>query len=272
MRQAKGPAPHPGGEGLSPVPGPVGHQDLGDPRLGQGGDHPATGVAGTEHQDAPALQRPEAFGGEGDGGLGHRRDVPGDARLCAHPLADLEGVAEQHVERRPGGALDGRHVPCRFDLAEDLRLAEHGRVDTGGHTEQVGHGPGVVELVEVVGEVLRGQRTQLGQEVADVAHGAVEPLGRGVDLGPVAGGQHHRLRHVVAAHEVVQGLGHALARHRHPLEEPERDAAVVQPDDDRRHRNRRSLPLAANVAGPPLADPASPTRRSRAKSLPSGRR
>ena len=111
---------------------------------------------------------------------------PGDGRLGAGPLARLERVAEQQVERRPGRALLLGHRPGAADLPQDLVLAEHGRLQPGGHREQVGHGGLVVLAVEVGLQVLGRQVGQAAEEVADVGEGAVEALGDGVDLGAVA--------------------------------------------------------------------------------------
>ena len=53
-------------------------------------------------------------------------------------------------------------VPGGLHLAEDLALAEHGGVEAGGHGEQVLGSAGVVERVEVVAQVLGGDRRQPG--------------------------------------------------------------------------------------------------------------
>ena len=133
-----------------------------------------------------------------DRGVGDRGGRPGDGGLGAGPLADLEGVAEQQVQRRAGTALVLGQLPGGTDLAEDLVLAEHGRVEPGGHLEQVGDRGVVVLAVEVRVEIVGVQPAELAEEVADVAVGAVEPLGDGVDLGAVAGGEHHDLADVLA--------------------------------------------------------------------------
>ena len=170
--------------------------------------------------------------GHGHRGLRHRRGAAGDGRVGAGPLADLERVAEQQVERRTGGALLAGLLPRVADLAEDLALAEDDAVEPGGHREQVGHGRRVVVDVEVVAEVLGGQEGGLGQEVADVLVGPVELLGHRVDLGAVARGEHDGLGHVLAVHQVVEGLRERGVADGHPLEQVERSAPVVQSDDD----------------------------------------
>ena len=87
-------------------------------------------------------------------------------------------------------------LPGDLDLALDLALAQHRRVEPGGHRHQVLRGGRVVVDVEVVGEVLGREEREVGEEAADVAVGAVEPLGDGVDLGAVARRQHQGLADV----------------------------------------------------------------------------
>ena len=94
----------------------------------------------------------------------HRRRRPADAGLGAGPLADLEGVAEQQVQRGAGAR------PRAWAISHALRtwprisrLAEHGRVEPGRDLEQVGDGGVVVLAVEVGLQVLgreAGRRSQ----------------------------------------------------------------------------------------------------------------
>jgi hypothetical protein len=51
---------------------------------------------------------------------------------------------------------------------------------------------------------------QVGQEPPDVAGGAVEAADGHVDLDPVAGGDDHRLVHVLQVEQAGQGLGPPL--------------------------------------------------------------
>src|SRR5205807_4479909 len=60
-------------------------------------------------------------------------------------------------------------------------------------------------------------------------------------LGAVAGREHDRLAHELAGADVGQRLGQERVGDRHPLEELDRDGAVIQSDDDDRHAWRRSL-------------------------------
>ena len=79
------------------------------------------------------------------------------------------------------------------DLAEDLALADHHRVEPGRHLEQVRDRRLVVVHVE-------GGTTSSGRCAGQVAEqpvrsldAAVEAVDLGVDLDPVAGGEHEGL-------------------------------------------------------------------------------
>ena len=193
------------------------------------------------------------------------------AGLGAHPLADLERVAEQRfsVARAVPSAL--RDLPRVADLAEDLGLAEHGRVETRGHREEVTRGALVEVAVEVVGRARRdaGRR---GRAMKSRTSGvrAVEPLGDDVDLGAVAGRQHHGLGDVRPRAEVVERLGKARTVDTGPLEQLERCDAVVQTDDDDRHAGWRSFSSRGLVHSMPAGSNA--TQRASPGTVPPDRR
>ena len=110
-------------------------------------------------------------------------------------------------------------------------LAQYGRIQTGGHREEVPGRITVVEAGQVVGELLGRHMGHLGEEVADVLVRTVELLGEYVHLDPVAGRQDHGLVDVLARREVGQRLGQARRRDRHALEQVERHGAVVETYD-----------------------------------------
>ena len=62
-------------------------------------------------------------------------DVSVRTRLAT--VKALAHAAPEHPLQRPGGE---RRVVGLLDLAEDLRLAEHHRVEARGDAEDVGHG------------------------------------------------------------------------------------------------------------------------------------
>ena len=71
-----------------------------------------------------ASQTVEVIAGHLDGGVGYRRGVAGDRGLGAGPLATLDGVPEEEVERRLSGLVRSGGIPGGLDLAQDLGLAE----------------------------------------------------------------------------------------------------------------------------------------------------
>ena len=130
-----------------------------------------------------------------------------DAGLGLHPLADPERLLEQGVERGADGALTLGQRERVLDLAEDLALPDHHRVQAGGDGEGVGHRT-LVEVDRAAGLQLgHRQPAGLGERVGGVGQRAVEAGDRGVDLGAVAGGQDHRLVDVLAGQQLVAELG-----------------------------------------------------------------
>ena len=167
--------------------------------------------------------------------MGQRRDALRDAGGGPDLLAGFDRPAEKGVEHRAHGAF----VPCGLpgvpDLAQDLVLAHHHRVEPGGDPEQMLHRFGVVKGIELVGDGLGGESRELGEHLADVGVAAVEALGVGVDLGAVAGGKQHRLAEMGGRRQLVERFGQVAGRDRHPLKQIERRGSVITTDDYQRH-------------------------------------
>ena len=178
------------------------------------------------------------LGGEGDGSLADRRNAATDRGIGTGPLPRLDRVTEEWAERGADHAVFGRALPGGANLPEDLVLADHGGVETGGHREQMADRFGVVECVEVVVDVFGGESGMPAKELANVLVAAVELLGVGVDLDPVAGRQHDDLTQVIGGSEVGERLGDVVGRDRHPLKNRERGRPVVTTDGDDRHGTR----------------------------------
>ena len=144
-------------------------------------------------------------------------------------------MAEQGPEHRARHLFALGLLPGPTDLPQDLGLAEHCRIQPGGHGEQMG---GHV-VIEAHGEVL-GQRVHRApadgdQELLELGHAVVEALDDRIDLGAKAGGEDHRLGQVGLVPKATEGLGQGALRHRHPLQEIEGALALLEADDDHRH-------------------------------------
>ena len=108
------------------------------------------GVAGTDEQRGALLET-------GEHGVGHRhrrgRDrhrVGADVCLGPHTLGHRERRLEQAVEHRSGAAGLLRRAIGVLELAQDLRLAEDHRVETGRDAKGVRDRGALVEPVQTV--------------------------------------------------------------------------------------------------------------------------
>ena len=178
----------------------------------QGERDPLAHRAGTDDRDLASVETVEVIDRHLDRRLADRCRATPDGGLGADPLADHQRVAEEQVHRGACAALDLRDLPRLADLAEDLGLADHRRVEPGRDLEQVPDRGVVVMRVEMRVQLVGGDVADLAQEVADVGVGAVEALGDGVDLGAVARADQDDLAHVVAIGETTDGLGDLVRR------------------------------------------------------------
>ena len=105
----------------------------------------------------------------------------------------------------PSAAGRARRGPGVLHLAEDLRLAQHQRIQPGGDAEQVAHRVGVGVPVEIgvqVAGIVRMRGQPVGQRAAVV-------VGDGVELGAVAGRQQRHFAHRRQARSAVERAGMA---------------------------------------------------------------
>src|SRR5213075_319801 len=179
-------------------------------------------LAGPDEQDRPARQIAEHLLGERRRGGRHRRRALADRRLRPHLAPRVQRLAEEAVEQRRRRA----RLVGRPDLAEDLALSRHERVETGGNAEEVQRGGVVVEPVERLLDL----RLELGQRLDR------EPLRRGavrcrhVELGAVAGREADRLA------EPPRERGRLPAVERDTLPELDRGVMVRGADEDETHQ------------------------------------
>jgi len=113
-----------------------------------------------------------------------------------------------------------------LQLAEDLRLAQHHRIEAGGDAERMARGVLGRQRVDVRLERIALELVVVGQPAGRV----LRVVRAAVDLGPVAGGQDRRLGHRAGLHQVAQCLGHRLAVEGDPFAHLDRGALVVDAD------------------------------------------
>ncbi len=137
-------------------------------------------------------------------------------------LPTRSAALDELVEHPAGAAVLLRHGERGPDLAEDLALADDHRVQSAGHREQVLHGPVLVVHVQVRAQLLQPDPGVPAQQFGDVGQAAVELLDDGVDLHPVAGGEHRDLGEVLGGGGVGEQLVQAVAGQRRPLQQADR--------------------------------------------------
>ena len=121
-------------------------------------------LARAHQQHRAAVQLAEDLGRELDRDVRQRDGVPADRRLAAGALRRGDRAVAQAVQHRAEAArLLGRLVGV-LHLAEDLRLAEHHRVEAGRHAERVPHRRLALEPVEVLLDLLRVARVVAREE------------------------------------------------------------------------------------------------------------
>jgi hypothetical protein len=177
-------------------------------------------------------------------GGGHRHAVRADLGCAAHLLGHRETALEQLVQigaETAGFVGDAHRI---LHLAEDLRFAQHHRIEAGSDAERMADGIVLRQHVQVRTQFGKIQLVVVGEEMG----GHVERVGRaagGVHLGAVAGGQQRRL--IVAARAEMgidapepgpgglHGLAELLRPQRQLLAQRDRCCSVVQADGEELH-------------------------------------
>ena len=173
---------------------------------------------------------------------GRNRDrIGADAGVRAGALGGGEGLLEQAVELAAEHAGIARGCPRLLHLAEDLRFAQHQRIEAGRNPEQVAHRIAVAMPVKVGVQVVAGVRMAgqpLGQRAAVV-------VGVRVQFGAVAGGQQHRLMHLRQPAQGGERGGQCVRGKRHLLAQGDRRGLVVDAEDVQAHRVTISVQVPA---------------------------
>ncbi|MCW0417707.1 hypothetical protein NB689_003461 [Xanthomonas sacchari] len=138
------------------------------------------GLAGADQQHGGFAEPGEGTLRQAHRGGGDRDRIGAHAGVGARALGHREGLLEQAVQAAAHRPMFACQRPGVLHLAEDLRLAQHHRVQPGGDPEQVPHRVRVLVLVQIAVQT-GGMRVQPVGQVLRIA-------GDGVQLGAVAGG------------------------------------------------------------------------------------
>src|SRR5262249_5191433 len=116
----------------------------------------------------------------------HALARPVDAGLRVDSLSDAQRLLHQLVQQPPDRVVLSRDAVGLAELAEDLRFADHHRVETGCNAKRVTYGIGVVVDVEVTGESAEVQAGPGGENRGDFRESTMKRRYVRMDLDPVA--------------------------------------------------------------------------------------
>jgi len=172
-----------GGQVLGMGEGAVGDQQALHPRIAQMFGDQLDGLAGTYQQNGGVFQAGKRVLGNPHRRGGDRDRVGAHAGIGSRPFGDREGLLEQAVELLADNPAVMRQRPGILHLAQDLRFAQHHRIQPGGDPEQMPDSLTVGMLVQVA--------IKRAGMVFQPAGQCRAILGDRVQLGAVAGGQQH---------------------------------------------------------------------------------
>jgi len=128
-----------------------------------------------------------------------------------------------------------------LDLSEDLRFAHDQRVEPRRDTKQVPRDVGAGVDVEMRREVVLGHIVEPAHEPLQAGSRGLAVLAGDVDLGAVAGRQHHGLSRRRTRGQLPQRLAHATPREIDPLAQIDRRRVVAHAQQQEIHRAWCSL-------------------------------
>ena len=213
--------------------GAVGDDDALDALIVQVARHQADGLAGADQQRLAAVQVGEDLFGQADRGEGHGHRVLADGGIGAHGFRGAEGGLEQTAEQRADGAGLTRHGVGGLELAENLRLAQHHRVEPAGYAHHVPHRVLLAVHVGAGAQFVDAQAVIVGQPLQHVI--AAQLILLQVQLAAVAGGEDRCLAAGRQPTQLLQRLDQLLRGESNALAHLYRGGLVVDTEGDKGH-------------------------------------
>ena len=153
-------------------------------------------------------------------------EVSERTRLATAKARDSSASSPEWIAPKPA-----RQSVSFFYLAQNLRLAHHHGVKTGGNAEYVAHGFALLKFIDM-GIKRRGTHPKIAAQKSPQV-GAL--LGTGDHLNAVACGKHHAFIHAGLLHQAADGVRQLRFRHSQPLTHLKRSAVVVHADNVKVH-------------------------------------
>jgi len=142
-------------------------------------------------------------------------------------------VLEQPLQQCAEGAGAVGGLIGGLDLAENLRLAQHQRIQSRGDPQQMAHRALVGVLVQIGAQVDAVQQVIPGQPFDHLLTIAVPQVA--IQLGAIAGRQDRRLVGTAAGAQIVQRREQALGGKGDPLTDTDGGSLVIQAKGQQGH-------------------------------------
>ena len=213
--------------------GAVGDDDTLDALIVQVARHQADGLASADQQRLAAVQVGEDLLGQAHRGKRHGYRVLADGGVGTHGLGGAEGGLEQTPEQRADGAGLARYGVGRLELAENLRFAEHHRVQPAGHAHHVPDRVVIAVHIGAGAQFVDAQTVIIGQPLQHFV--AAELVLLQVQLAAVAGGEDRRLAAGRQPAQLLQRLDQLLRGEGNALAHLYRGGLVVDTEGDKGH-------------------------------------
>ena len=175
------------------------------------------GAASANHQRAGLVNIGEYLLRKGDRSERDRDRVLSDRGFGAHLFRGGEHIFKYAVQFAANRCGFLRHRVGRFDLTENLRFAQHHRIESAGHPHHVTHGGFVSMTVNGGFELAHRQAMEIGQPLQQFGclfgfMGGINRIRRQFrhtkELRPVASRQDGYFSHAGPRTSLVQGLVH----------------------------------------------------------------
>ena len=229
-RIACAPAPPPGHWRAR---GTVGDDDFLHALLVQVARHQGDGFASADQQRLAALQVAEDLSRQADRGESHRHRVLADGGVGPYGLGRAEGGLEQPPEQRADTAGLAGDCVGRLHLPENLRLAQHQRVEPGGDAHHVTHGLVVDVHIGAGLEFVEAEAVIVGQP--GQYRVGFQLILLQIELAAIAGRKDRGLAGGRDATQLAQGLDHLIRREGYALADVHRSGLVIDTKREESH-------------------------------------
>ena len=136
-------------------------------------------LAGTDDHNRLVVEAVKNLACQFDSGKRNRHRIAGNRCFGAYALGDREGLVQKTVEDQSGSLEFGGVPVSGFDLAENLRFAEHHRIEARSDAEEVADRILTLVIVQMFADLFGIDVVIFSQIAAQRSGRSLRILGRG---------------------------------------------------------------------------------------------